>query len=63
MLERAAARAIRLGIRGADLLAAGVPAGPAVGAALARTLAARREGRIGKKDELAFALAAAKEAR
>jgi len=63
LLEGAAARGIRLGIRGADLLAAGMPAGPAVGAALARTLAARREGRIGKKDELGFALAAAKESR
>ncbi len=61
LLARAAARGIRLSIRGADLVAAGIPAGPAVGAALARTLAARREGRIGKKDELAFALAAARE--
>ena len=63
LLERVAARGVRLGIRGADLLAAGVAAGPAVGAALARTLAARREGRIAEKDELAFALAAAKELR
>jgi tRNA nucleotidyltransferase (CCA-adding enzyme) len=63
LVERAADRAMRLGIRGADLLAAGVPAGPAVGAALARTLAARREGRIAQKDELAFALSAAKESR
>ena len=61
LLARAAARGIRLSIRGADLVAAGIPAGPAVGAALARTLAARRGGRIGKKDELAFALAAARE--
>ena len=63
LLERAASGAVRLGIRGADLLAAGVAAGPAVGAALARTLAARREGRIGKKDELAFALAHARRPR
>ena len=61
LLERAAARSIRLGVRGSDLVAAGVAAGPAVGAALARTLSARRQGRIREKDELAFALAAAKE--
>jgi len=60
LLERAARGAIRLGIRGADLVAAGVAAGPAVGAALARTLDARREGRIAERDELAFALAAAR---
>ncbi len=59
LLERAAARRVRLTIRGADLVAAGIGAGPAVGAALARTLAARREGRIRERDELAFALAAA----
>ena len=63
LLERAAARRIRLGIRGSDLIAAGVGAGPAVGAALARTLEARREGRIREKDELAFALAAAEKPR
>ena len=56
----AAARCLRLEIRGADLLAGGVPAGPAVGAALAQTLAARHAGRIGAQDELAFALAAAR---
>ncbi len=60
MLERAAARRIHLTIRGSDLIAAGIPAGPAVGAALARTLAARQAGLIRDKDELAFALAAAK---
>ena len=59
LLERASARRIRLTIRGADLIAAGIGAGPAVGAALARTLAARREGLIRERDELAFALAAA----
>jgi tRNA nucleotidyltransferase (CCA-adding enzyme) len=63
LLDAAAARAIRLGIRGADLVAAGVPAGPSVGTALARTLDARRDGRIGQRDELAFALAAAREPR
>jgi tRNA nucleotidyltransferase/poly(A) polymerase len=56
----AAARCLRLEIGGADLLAAGVPAGPAVGAALTQTLAARQAGRLRAQDELAFALAAAK---
>jgi tRNA nucleotidyltransferase (CCA-adding enzyme) len=57
----AAVRAPRpeLSIRGRDLIAAGVPPGPAVGEALARTLAAREEGRIGPDRELDFALAAA----
>jgi tRNA nucleotidyltransferase (CCA-adding enzyme) len=59
LLAGAAARGVRLAIRGADLVAAGVPAGPAVGAALSRTLAARQDGRIRADDELAFALAAA----
>jgi tRNA nucleotidyltransferase (CCA-adding enzyme) len=55
-----AARRLRLEIRGADLLAAGIPAGPALGAALAQTLAARQAGRIQAQDELAFALEAVK---
>ena len=58
----AAARAGRetLGIAGRDLVAAGIPAGPAIGRALAATLTARRRGKIGKEDELAFALEAAR---
>ncbi|HEX4439188.1 MAG TPA: hypothetical protein VH854_03900 [Thermoanaerobaculia bacterium] len=48
-------------IRGRDLLAAGVPPGPRVGEALARTLEAREEGRIDAEEELEFALAAARE--
>lgn len=49
-----------LGIAGRDLVAAGIPAGPAIGRALAATLTARRRGKIGKEDELAFALEAAR---
>lgn len=63
LVERAAARSIRLAIRGRDLIAAGVKAGPAVGAALAQTLAARQKGRIRESDELAFALAAVEKSR
>jgi len=51
-----------LRIGGRDLLAAGVAPGPRVGEALARTLEAREEGRIGANEELEFALAAAREA-
>lgn len=49
-----------LSIRGADLLAAGVPAGPAIGRALERTLAALRDGSIEPSAELAFALRVAR---
>ena len=58
----AAMRAPRpeLRIRGRDLVAAGVPPGPRVGEALARTLEAREEGRIGADQELEFALEAAR---
>lgn len=49
-----------LSIRGADLLGAGIPPGPRVGRALAATARARDEGKIGRRDELAFALAAAR---
>jgi tRNA nucleotidyltransferase/poly(A) polymerase len=47
---------VRLAIRGADLIAAGVAPGPAIGRALAGTLAARENGRIGPAQELAHAL-------
>jgi len=50
----------RLEIRGKDLVAAGVPAGPAVGRALSATRIARRKGSIRREDELAFALKAAR---
>jgi tRNA nucleotidyltransferase (CCA-adding enzyme) len=56
-----ASTAARLSIRGADLRAAGVPAGPAIGRALERTLAALEDGRIAPSEELAFALRAARE--
>jgi hypothetical protein len=47
-------------IRGKDLVAAGVPPGPAIGRALSATLAARRDGAIRPEEELAFALEAAR---
>jgi tRNA nucleotidyltransferase (CCA-adding enzyme) len=54
-------RDVRLEIGGADLLAAGVPAGPAVGRGLASALAARLDGQVGNRDEeLAVALEAAR---
>ena len=52
-------RSIALTIGGADLLAAGVPAGPAVGAALRAALRAKLDGRTsGRESELAEALRA-----
>ena len=51
---------VALSIRGRDLLRAGVPAGPAVGRALTRTLQARRSGQISTEAELAYALAVAR---
>jgi tRNA nucleotidyltransferase (CCA-adding enzyme) len=60
-LERAlAARQTSLTIAGKDLLAAGVRAGRGIGEALKATLSARRDGRISPRQELAFALAAAR---
>jgi tRNA nucleotidyltransferase (CCA-adding enzyme) len=50
----------RLAIAGRDLLAAGVPAGPSIGQALEATLSARRDGKISRRQELAYALAAAR---
>jgi tRNA nucleotidyltransferase (CCA-adding enzyme) len=55
-----AARQTRLAIAGRDLLAAGVPAGRAIGEALKVTLSARRDGKISPRQELSFALAAAR---
>lgn len=49
-------RALRLQISGRELLAAGVPAGPAVGRALAATHAALLDGDIQPEDELEHAL-------
>jgi tRNA nucleotidyltransferase (CCA-adding enzyme) len=59
-LDAARAPKPELAIRGRDLVAAGVPPGPRVGEALARTLEAREEGRIRAEQELEFALAAAR---
>jgi len=50
-------RGLRLGIRGSDLLAAGVSPGPRIGEALRATLRARLDGRIEAADELRYALA------
>lgn len=49
-------RGIRLTLRGADLLAQGVPPGPALGATLRAVLRARWDGEIGESQELAYAL-------
>ncbi len=46
----------RLQIRGRDLIAAGIAAGPRIGRALKATLAARRDGRVPSSGELAFAI-------
>jgi tRNA nucleotidyltransferase (CCA-adding enzyme) len=50
------AGSVRLSVRGADLVAAGIPPGPAIGRALSRTLAAREEGVLDRAGELDFAL-------
>jgi tRNA nucleotidyltransferase (CCA-adding enzyme) len=55
-------RPLALTIRGADLLAAGAPSGPAIGHALRAARDARLDGEIGPGEELAFALARAREA-
>jgi tRNA nucleotidyltransferase (CCA-adding enzyme) len=52
--------AIGLEIDGGDLIAAGVPEGPRVGAGLAAALAAKLDGEVeGREQELRTALAAA----
>lgn len=60
LLAARKAAGLRLGIRGRDLLAAGVAPGPAVGRALAATLSARRAGAISAEEELSFAVKAAR---
>ncbi|MEA2603456.1 MAG: hypothetical protein QOF89_4448 [Acidobacteriota bacterium] len=50
-------RGLRLNVRGADLLAAGIPPGPRIGEALRATLRARLDDRIGEDEELRYALA------
>jgi tRNA nucleotidyltransferase (CCA-adding enzyme) len=59
----AAAAPLTLSIGGRDLVSSGVPPGPWIGAALARTRAAREDGRIGADEELAYALRAARSSR
>jgi tRNA nucleotidyltransferase (CCA-adding enzyme) len=55
-------RDVRLEITGEDLIAAGVPEGPAVGRALAQTLAHKLDGLVsGREQELKTALAVARE--
>ncbi|MGE5409280.1 MAG: CCA tRNA nucleotidyltransferase [Syntrophothermus sp.] len=55
-------RRVSLAIDGDDLIAAGVPRGPALGRGLAAALAAKQDGEISSRDqELARALAAAAE--
>jgi tRNA nucleotidyltransferase (CCA-adding enzyme) len=53
-------RRVEPSVRGRDLLAAGVPPGPAIGRALAATRAALSAGRIRPQGELAYALAQAR---
>ena len=50
-------RPLTLSVRGADLLAAGVPPGPRIGEALCATRRARLDGRIDPDGELRYALA------
>jgi tRNA nucleotidyltransferase (CCA-adding enzyme) len=53
-------RHVRLSIDGRDLMAAGVPEGPAIGRGLRAALAAKLDGRAGEREqELAEALDAA----
>ncbi len=60
ILAAAQSSGARLQIGGRDLVAAGVPAGPAIGRALSATRSARQSGEIRREDELAFALKAAR---
>ena len=54
-------RHVRLEVGGNDLLAAGIPEGPAIGRGLAAALAAKLDGHVtGKERELAVALEAAR---
>lgn len=53
-------RPLTLSLRGADLLAAGVPPGPRIGEALRATRRARLDGHVDAAGELRYALAVAK---
>lgn len=59
-LLRSAQQRVSLGIGGKELVSAGIPPGPAIGAALARAREAREDGRIAPWEELEFALRAAR---
>ncbi|HKI01580.1 MAG TPA: CBS domain-containing protein [Thermoanaerobaculia bacterium] len=50
-------RGLKLGLRGADLLASGIPPGPRIGEALRATRRARLDGEIDETEELRYALA------
>lgn len=54
-------RHLELRIRGGDIVENGIPPGPAVGQALARTLAARLDGDLTADQELEYALRVARE--
>jgi tRNA nucleotidyltransferase (CCA-adding enzyme) len=60
LAPRAAAEPVEPRVRGRDLVAAGLPPGPAIGRALASVRAALAIGRIGPDEELAYALDAAR---
>ena len=54
-------RMVRLEITGEDLIAAGIPEGPAIGHGLAAALSGMLDGEIsGREEELRIALAAAR---
>ena len=53
-------RGLVLAVRGADLIAAGIPPGPAIGRALAKTRDALDRGRLAPGEAFAFALRAAR---
>lgn len=55
-MYRTTLRGLTLGVRGADLLAAGHPPGPEIGHALRAVRRARWDGRIGPEGELEYAL-------
>jgi tRNA nucleotidyltransferase (CCA-adding enzyme) len=55
-LYRKTLRGLTLGVRGADLVAAGYPPGPAIGHALRAVRRARWDGRLGPEGELEYAL-------
>lgn len=59
LAEQLLRKPVELSIGGRDLVRSGVSPGPEVGRALARTLAARRDGKIAREEELDYALKAA----